>query len=150
MKDFDFRDVFPLQGSHGGSQMSDQPVEHALHIQMGAGFLEDLANLAWDLRRSTADFRSADATSSMRKTGRHADRLWELLEQSGFKIQDHDNQPFDSGQSLEVLAFQPTLGVDKEVVIETVRPSVYLHGHRLQVGRVIVATPHKSHEGAEK
>jgi hypothetical protein len=146
MKDHELRNLFRLQGTDARSQVGDQTTTHSLHIQMGVGFLEDLANFAWDLRKSTADFRSADATPSMKRTVRHVDRFWELLEQAGFKIQDHVNQPFDSGQSVQVLAFQPTLGVEKEVVVETVRPSVYLHEHRIQIGQVIVATPHKSLE----
>ena len=56
-------------------------------------------------------------------------------------IQDHLDQPYDSGQLLDVLAFQPTPGIEREVVAETIRPTVYLQGQQIQKGQVIVATP---------
>jgi hypothetical protein len=86
----------------------------------------------------------------MSRIARHVDRLWESLEQAGLSIQDHTNQPFDSGQSLDVLAFQPTAGIDREVVIETIRPTVYLQDHRIQIGQIIVATPQLPTEEAKK
>jgi hypothetical protein len=63
------------------------------------------------------------------------------------QIQDHTGNPYDSGQSLEVLAFQPTDGITNEVVIETVRPSLYLQGHRILKGQVIVGSPLGTQEG---
>jgi hypothetical protein len=128
------------------SRMEDASEVRSLHIPGGFGFFVDLANSAWDLRRSTTDSRTAEAKPNMSKVARHVDRLWESLEQAGLKIQDHINQPFDSGQSLEVLAFQPTPGVEREIVIETVRPTVYLQDYRIQIGQVIVATPQISAE----
>ena len=62
------------------------------------------------------------------------------------KIQNHTNEPFDSGQSLEVIAFQPSAGISREVVVETIRPTVYLKGIRIQMGQVVVATPEQAQE----
>jgi len=122
----------------------------SLVIPGGSAFFVELANSAWDLRRSTTDLRSPDANPSISRIARHVDRLWESLEQAGVSIQDHTNQPFDSGQSLDVLAFQPTAGIDREVVIETIRPTVYLQDHRIQIGQIIVATPQVPSEETDK
>jgi hypothetical protein len=62
------------------------------------------------------------------------------------KIQNHTSEPFDSGQSLEVIAFQPTAGISRDVVVETIRPTVYLKGIRIQMGQVVVATPEQTQE----
>jgi hypothetical protein len=129
----------PATASNLGRE--DAPVARSLPIPDGLGFLSDLANSAWDLRRITTDVRTAETKPNMSKVARHVDRLWDCLEQAGLKIQDHLDQPFDSGQSLDVLAFQPTPGITREIVIETVRPTVYLQDCRLQMGQVIVGTP---------
>ena len=101
----------------------------------------DLANAVWALQQKSRDPNTAERKEEFRIVARHIDRLSECLEEIGLEIQSHTNQVFDSGQSLEVVAFQPTPGIIREIVVETIRPSVYLKGHRIQVGKVIVATP---------
>ena len=140
-----FRDPQPASTSG----MEDAPVARSLPAPDGFGLFLDLANSAWDLRRSTTDVRTAEIKPNMSRVARHVDRLWDSLEQAGLKIQDHIDQPFDSGQSLKVLAFQPTPGITREVVIETVRPTVYLRDYRLQIGQVIVGTPQITVEEAK-
>ena len=56
-------------------------------------------------------------------------------------MQDHDRIPFGSGIALEVLLFQDEPDLDVERVVETVRPSIYLTGRRIQMGQVIVGRP---------
>jgi hypothetical protein len=104
-------------------------------------FLLDLANSAWDLRRGSIDSVTREPKPNLEKMARHVQRLLDGLEQAGLHIQDHYDQPYDSGQSLSVLAFQPTPGIEREVVAETVRPTVYYQGQQIQTGQVIVATP---------
>jgi hypothetical protein len=42
-----------------------------------------------------------------------------------------------------VLAHQPTGGIGREEVVETVKPSVYLRGVMIQMGDVVVGVPEK-------
>jgi len=77
----------------------------------------------------------------MRRAYRHLESTWDALGEAGVEIQDHTNDRFDSGQSLKVLAFEPTEGVAEERVSETVKPTVYFKGSVIQRGEVIVATP---------
>lgn len=69
----------------------------------------------------------------------HASR--QALADDGLEIQEHDGAPFDSGLSLEVLVFEEQPGLTREVVLETVRPSIYFRGERIQMGQVIVGRP---------
>lgn len=66
-----------------------------------------------------------------------------FLSANGIEIQDHTGNAFDSGQALRVLAFQPTPGVQREVVQETLKPTIYFKGRHVQMGEVIVASPEK-------
>ncbi|MGI5379677.1 hypothetical protein ACQEV2_36560 [Streptomyces sp. CA-251387] len=89
------------------------------------------------LDQGTGPLSAADLRQVRRQV--HASR--QALADDGLEIQEHDGMPFDSGQSLEALVFQDDPGLDREIVLETVRPSVYFRGERIQMGQVIVGRP---------
>ncbi|WP_131738738.1 hypothetical protein [Actinomadura roseirufa] len=103
--------------------------------------LADVATSVWRLR-----VRTAGLPDGMRSTTRHVEKAWDALAQAGVEIKDHLNDPFDSGLSISVVAFQPTPGLERERVIETIRPSVYLGDRRIQMAEVIVGTPDSAAE----
>jgi hypothetical protein len=72
---------------------------------------------------------------------RHLESTWDALAGAGVEIQSHDGTAADPGLSLSVVAYQPTPGLDRDRVIETIRPTVYHHGRVIQQGEVIVGTP---------
>lgn len=117
-------------------------------LQVSGEFWIDIAAAVWKLRQKITDPVTHETKEEMRPLMRYVDSIWEALSTVGLDIQDHTNEPFDSGQSLEVLAFQPTPGIAKEFVSETVKPTIYLKGHRLQMGQVIVATPENAQSGS--
>jgi hypothetical protein len=95
----------------------------------------------WRLRMRMMQKGTDQPLPEMRRAFRHLQSTWDALAGAGVEIQDHDGMPFDTGQTLSVLAFQPGAGLDRERVIETVRPTVYLRGRCIQIGEVIVGTP---------
>ncbi|WP_433335359.1 hypothetical protein [Spirillospora sp. CA-294931] len=103
--------------------------------------LADVATSVWRLH-----VRMAGLPDSMRATTRHVEKAWDTLAQAGVEIKDHLNDPFDTGLSISVVAFQPTPGLERERVIETIRPSVYLGSERIQMAEVIVGTPDSAAE----
>jgi hypothetical protein len=80
----------------------------------------------------------------MRRAYRHLESVMDVAREAGLEIQDHTGAPFHSGMALQVLAFQPTPGVQREKVEETIKPTIYLNGTMIQMGEVIVATPEVS------
>lgn len=76
-----------------------------------------------------------------RQAGRYLRTSTEALASAGLVVQDHDGDVFNPGRELEVLVYQENPALSTETVIETVRPSVYLHGRLVQMGQVIVGTP---------
>lgn len=110
-------------------------------------FLVDIGCAAWRLHLRMFDVATGEPKDEFRQLGRHVATIRDRLSELGLQIQDHTGKPYDSGQSLEVLAFQPTEGVTGETVIETVRPSLYLREHRILKGQVIVSTPVETEEG---
>jgi hypothetical protein len=104
---------------------------------------KDLAEAATNLWR--AQRRTTRLTEENSREGKRIGRLLvatkDALTEAGVQIQDHDGDEFHPGLSLEVLAYQDDPSLRVEIVQETVRPSVYLAGRRIQMGQVIVGSP---------
>ena len=115
-----------------------------IEVQLNLSILSDLGYAVWRLRQKMFDHESGAPKEEFRQLSRHVATISDRLADIGLQIQDHTGDIFDSGQSLEVLAFQPTPGVSGERVIETVRPTLYLSGHRILKGQVIVGIPENS------
>lgn len=115
-----------------------------VEVPLNASIFGDLGYAVWRLRQKMFDQESGAPKEEFRQLSRHVSTISERLADIGLQIQDHTGDIFESGQSLEVLAFQPTPGVCGERVIETVRPTLYLSGHRILKGQVIVGIPENS------
>lgn len=104
-------------------------------------FINDLATGLWRLRKRIFDEETGEPKSEMKMLYRHFETTWDVLTNAGVDIQDHTGDAYDSGLSLKVLTFQPLPDLGREVVIETIKPSVYLHDRHIQTGEVIVGVP---------
>ncbi|OHB61903.1 MAG: hypothetical protein A2Y76_14985 [Planctomycetes bacterium RBG_13_60_9] len=109
-----------------------------------ARLLASIGTGLWRLRRKMEKPGTDQPLETMRLPYRHLESVWDVLVQSGTDIQDHTDTPFDPGMSLKVVAYQPTPGLTRERVIETIKPSIYFKGKRIQMGEVIVGTPEPS------
>jgi len=69
--------------------------------------------------------------------------MWDALAQAGVEIYDHTGEVVPDGgdYGLKVLARQPTPGVRREIVLETIRPSIRYQKRTIQMGEVVVAKP---------
>lgn len=72
---------------------------------------------------------------------RHLDAVVDALVESGVQTRSYDGTVFDPGLRMRVLAYQPMPDLERDEVVETVRPAVYLRGTPLALGEVIVGTP---------
>lgn len=110
-----------------------------------SGLLGLLAKLATELFRSRKRMlkpgSSSEPLEEMRRPWRHVDAMWDLLHQAEFEVQDHDGKRFEAGLELTVIAFQPTAGLQRETILETIRPSIYHKGQMIQRGEVVVGKP---------
>ncbi|WAL64633.1 hypothetical protein ORV05_27255 [Amycolatopsis cynarae] len=102
--------------------------------------LAEAATNLWRAQRRLAG--DGERTSSReRQAGRYLRTVRDALAEAGLVVQDHDGDTFHPGRSLEALLFQEEPGLTTETVLETVRPSVYFHDRRIQMGQVIVGSP---------
>jgi len=110
------------------------------------GVLAEIATGLWRLRHKMLRPGSDEPVEGMESAYRHLESLWDTLTEAGVRVHDHTGEPFDSGLPVRTLAFQPA-EVQRETVIETIRPTVYLAEQRIQLGEVIVGTPEPPPQG---
>ena len=79
----------------------------------------------------------------MKKEYRYLESIWDILTNAEVEIQDHDNLRYDAGLLLKVVAFEENPDLPHDIVIETIKPSIYYRKEHIQIGDVIVGTPDK-------
>ena len=101
----------------------------------------ELATGIWRLKQRCVEPGTDQPKEELRRVYRDVEALHDALIQAGLEIQSHTNSTYDPSQSLSVLAFQPTPGIDRDRILETIKPSIYYKSQRIQMGEVIVGTP---------
>lgn len=114
-------------------------------------FLADVGTGLWRLRQKMLQPGTDRPMEEMRRAYRHFESVWDALTQAGVQIRDHTGELVPEGgiYALKTIAYQPTPGISREKVIETVRPTIYFLDEMIQMGEVIVGTPVTPAEGAE-
>jgi hypothetical protein len=107
--------------------------------------LAEIATAVWRLERKVD--ANDDIPDHVR---RHVRAVADTLAESGLRARSYDGSAFDLGLRMRVVAYQPMVGLEREVVIETVRPAVYLHGALVAMSEVIVGTPAVNESGEDR
>ncbi|MET4927545.1 hypothetical protein P3L51_35185, partial [Streptomyces sp. PSRA5] len=102
--------------------------------------LAEAATNLWRAQRRLSR-QGEEASTRSRQTGRYLRSCREALDDAGLLVQEHEGDVFHAGRSLEALAFEDDPSLAADTVRETIRPTIYLHGRRIQMGQVIVGCP---------
>jgi hypothetical protein len=132
---------FPAFDGHQPSREGDGPVDTAALAQIGTHL--------WRLRNKMVEPGSKRPREEFIRAYRHLDAAWDVLAEAGIEILDLTGRPFDHGQSLQPLAFQPVSGLKRRMIIETISPSILLRSKVIQAGEVIVGVPENHMEERE-
>jgi hypothetical protein len=108
---------------------------------IGPKALSNLGTGLWRLRGRMIQPDSGRPHAGMERAYRHFESVWDALHNEGVKILDHTNEPFEPGRALEVMSFQPTPGLSRDVILQTIKPTIYFRDKLMQTGEVIVGTP---------
>jgi hypothetical protein len=117
------------------------PVSGLLPPAALRALLRDIGTNLWRMTRKMVPEGSTEPIEEMAPAYRYVESMWEAFREAGIQVQDHTGEPFDSGMPLVSLAFQPTAGLKRETILETIKPSIYLGQERIQTGEVIVGSP---------
>lgn len=105
-----------------------------------------IATNAWRIRTRLSDSTTREpreeiGTDDLRKVMRYLDSMFESLSGIGMEVKDRTGEAFDYGLPEKVVAAQPQAGLSKEMVLETLRPTIFF-GHQIaQQGEVVIGTP---------
>jgi hypothetical protein len=108
-----------------------------------------IATNTWKARRRLIDPVSGEVGEEMKRLNADIERIQRCLEELGVVIEDHTNQPFDYGLPWKVVATKPTTGIQKEMVTETLRPTIRWHDQIIQHAEVEIATPVSKQESRD-
>jgi hypothetical protein len=103
--------------------------------------IADLATNAWKAKIKMIDNSSGEVREEMKRVYRPIEGMFTSFQELGVEIKDHTGEIFDYGLPLKVVTTQPTPGITKERVIETLKPTIYWQEHIIQMGEVVIATP---------
>lgn len=106
-----------------------------------SGSLAALATQVWRARMRIIDPETGEPREEMRRIHRHIEGAFEAFSQLGLVINDWVKQPYDAGLPVKVLTFQPTPDLQRDTVLEAVRPTVIWKDRLLQMGEIIVGIP---------
>ena len=106
--------------------------------------LADLATSLWRLRRRLVGGPGGTSPrQGLEREFYHLQAAVAALARAGVEARDHDGMLFsDHGSdALDPIAFQPTAGLDRQRVIQTVEPTIFVRGQWARMGKVIVGVP---------
>jgi hypothetical protein len=100
-----------------------------------------IATHAWRAKGRLIDLDTGEPKEGMERVYRHIEGILQALEEDNVSIKDYVGGIYDTGMAVKALAFEPTPGINREMVKETIRPTIIFNNQVLQLGEVIVGTP---------
>ncbi len=122
---------------------SEKKPEISMETENIKKFIADLGTGIWRLKRKMTDPLTKEPLEGMRKEYRYLESVWDILVNAGVEIQDHEKLRYDPGLLLKVVAFEENTSLPYDIVIQTIKPTIYYKKEHIQVGDVIVGTPDK-------
>jgi hypothetical protein len=111
-----------------------------------------LGTKLWRVDKRVEQVANRDESLEIERLARRFEELREaILQGVDIEIHDYTGQRYDVGLTVGVLTYQPTADITTgdEVIIETVKPTMYHHGSLISPGEVVVGVPLVEGEKAE-
>jgi hypothetical protein len=103
--------------------------------------LAAIVTSAWKARARMISAVDGEPHEETRRVFRHIESMFDAFDRLGLRAKDHTGDAFDYGMPLNVVTTQPTPGLAKERVIETIKPTIYWNQTIIQTADVVIATP---------
>jgi len=102
----------------------------------------EIGTTFWRLQRRVSS--GGDVPQEIKKIRRDLESMEEALKQANIEVEDLTGQKYVDGMALKVLTRQPTPGLTDEIILETIKPTVYCNNNLIQRGEVILGVPEKN------
>lgn len=103
--------------------------------------IADIATHVWKARSRMVDPASGEVRGEMKRVHGDIERIDRCLAELGVVVEDHTGKPFDYGLPWKVVATKPLPGLCKEIVTETLRPTIKWNEMIIQNAEVEIGTP---------
>lgn len=103
----------------------------------------------WRLKKRLFD-ENNEPIDGMSMACRHFDEIKKALAELKLEIIDKTGDMFDQGLVQRAIAYEPTPGLTRETIVQTVKPTLFLDGELIERGDVIVGTPMTDSSSEEK
>lgn len=104
-------------------------------------FLSDLTISLWRLEKKMIKPGTDQPLEEMSHAYSSLASVWNILIQAGVSVREYTGIAYDPGLPLTVIDYQEISKIAEPKIMETIKPTVYLHGNPVQYGQVIVGTP---------
>lgn len=101
-------------------------------------FLCDLSLCLWRLEKKLTKPGTDEPLEEMSSAYSSLTSVWNILIQAGVTVREYTGLLYDSGFPLNVVGYQEVMGISEPKILETIKPTVFLHGDPVQYGDVIV------------
>jgi hypothetical protein len=101
----------------------------------------EIAIHAWRAQRRMKDRHSGEVKEEHKATHRNIEGILNTLESVGFTLRDREGEGYDYGLPEKVIASEKRPGISREIVAETIRPSIFYTDQLIKPGEIVIATP---------
>ena len=101
----------------------------------------DIAIHAWRAQRRMVDRSNGEVKEEHRAIHRSVAGILETLREFGFNVRDREGEPYDYGLPEKVVAAEKRVGLGREMVAETLRPSIFFGSQLARAGEIVIAVP---------
>jgi len=128
---------------------SDPRIEKVMVRAMDPIFQKEIISLITNLWRtktrlidpSSNEVKEEVKKEDLKKIARYLDSMLEGIKNMGFEIKDRTGETFSYGLTENVIASESQDGITSEIIIETLKPTIYWKDQIAQHGEVVIATP---------
>lgn len=128
------------------------PVSAPMRFAMDPAFIVELCTTLWRVDKGLAQLAHKDASAELQRLVRRFDDLKDVLHRAHIELHDYTGQRYDPGLTVRVLTYQPAAGIaaGREIILETIKPTVYCHAKLIAPGEVVVGVPLPAGESGQE
>lgn len=109
--------------------------------QKAASAFCEIAIHAWRMHRRMTDRMTKEVKEEHKAMHRSVAGILEALTRMGFTLRDREGEFYDYGLPEKVVAAEKRVGINREMVVETIRPSIMYGDQLLKPGEIVIAVP---------
>jgi hypothetical protein len=104
-------------------------------------FLGEVAISVWRLEKTLESGSDFESRPELVRSLKILQRLSARLQEKGVRISEQTGQPYDEGMALRVISSEKRSDLSRNLIVETITPSVFLRENLIHAGEVIVGLP---------